>query len=59
LSAIKRTVSPLNPCWKENISFTLTKSVLIVVLITGHYTYNCIKLTFSRLMTCIYVVPHC
>ena len=48
LSAIKRTVSPLNPCWKENICFTLTKSVLIVALITRHYTYNSIKLMHNK-----------
>ena len=44
LSAIRRIFSPLNPYWKENISFTLTKTVPIVVLITRHYSYNCIKL---------------
>ena len=44
LFAIKRSVSALKSCWKENISFTLTKRVLIVVLITRHYIYNCIKL---------------
>ena len=29
---------------KKKISFTLTKRVLIVVLIARHYSYNCIKL---------------
>jgi hypothetical protein len=44
LSAIRRTVFPLKPCWKENVSFTLTKTGHFVALITRHYTYNCIKL---------------
>ena len=48
LSTIRRTVSPLNPCGKENISFTSTKTVLKVVLITVHYTYNCIKLMHNK-----------
>ena len=48
LSAIWRTVSPLNPCWKENISFSWTTTVLTVVLITGHYTYSCIKLMHNK-----------
>ena len=48
LSAIRRTVSPLNPCWKENISVTLTKTVLTVVLITRYYTYNYIQLMHNK-----------
>ena len=48
LSAIRRTVVPLNPCWKENITFTSSKTVLIVVLITVHYTYNCITLMHNK-----------
>ena len=40
LSAIRRTVSPLNSCWKENIHFTFTETVPIKVLITEHYKYK-------------------
>ena len=47
-SAIRRTAFPLTPCWKENISFTLTKTALTVVLITEHYTYSCIKLMYNK-----------
>jgi len=46
LSTIRRIVFPLNTCGKENIS--LTARVLIVVLITVHYTYNCIKLMHNK-----------
>jgi len=56
LSAIWRTVFPLNSCWKEDISFILTKRVLIVVLITGHYTYNCIKLMHNKEVECVWNV---
>ena len=48
LSAIRRTVIPFNPCWKENISFSSTKSQHTVVLVTSHYTYNCIKLMHNK-----------
>jgi len=48
LSAIRQTVFPLNPCWKENISFDSNKTVLIFVLITKHYTYNCTKLMHNK-----------
>jgi len=48
LSAIRRHVCPLNSCWKENISFNFTKRELMVVLITRHYTYKCIKLMHNK-----------
>lgn len=54
LSAIRRTVLPLNPCWKENISLALTKRVLTVVFFTGHYTYNCIQLMHNKEVFCTY-----
>ena len=40
LSAIRRTVSPLIPCWKENISFDFNKRALVVVLISRYYKCN-------------------
>jgi len=48
LSAIRRAVCPLNPIWKENIPFTLTKRVFKVVLFTKHYTFNCVKLMHNE-----------
>ena len=48
LSAIRRTASPVSPCRKENVSFTLTETALTVVLITRHCTYSYIKLMHNK-----------
>jgi len=49
LSAIRRTVFPLNPCWKKTpLLFTLNKSVFIFALISRYYTHNFIKLNHNE-----------
>jgi hypothetical protein len=45
---MRRSVSPLNPCSKQNITFALTKRVQTAMLTTTHCTYSYIILLHKK-----------